>query len=118
MSRFVAALFFLAAGIGHFVMPAFYLAMMPSWLPAPGLLVAVSGVAEMAGGIGLLVRAVRPAAGIGLIVLLVAVFPANVEMLLDARAAGQPEGWLWVRLPFQPLFIGWVWRVSRPVLRP
>lgn len=118
MSRLVAALFFVAAGTAHFISPGFFLAMMPSWLPAHQLLVDLSGVAEIAGGVGLLIRRVRPAAGVGLVVLLIAVFPANVEMLLDARAAGAPEGWLWLRLPLQPVFIWWVWRVSRPIPRP
>ena len=116
--RPLAALFFVAAGIGHFVIPAFYLSMMPPWLPAHSLLVQLSGVAEIAGGLGLLVPKVRQAAGIGLIVLLVAVFPANVQMLLNARAAGHPETGLWIRLPFQILFLWWVWGVSRPDARP
>jgi len=113
LARPLAAVFFIAAGIGHFIIPDFYLAMMPPWLPAHLLLVQLSGVAEIAGGIGLLIPRFRRAAGVGLIVLLIAVFPANIQMLLNARAAGTPELALWVRLPFQALFIGWVWLVSR-----
>lgn len=111
--RLLAALFFIAAGIGHFVIPSFYLAMMPPWLPAHQFLVQLSGVAEIAGGAGLLVPRLRRAAGIGLILLLIAVFPANIQMLLNARAAGTPQLALWIRLPFQILFIWWVWAVSR-----
>ncbi len=110
--RLLAAGFFVVAGFGHFVIPSFYLAMMPPWLPAHLLLVQLSGVAEIAGGVGLLVPRFRRAAGIGLILLLVAVFPANIQMLLNARAAGTPETALWVRLPFQVLFIWWVWVAS------
>lgn len=111
--RLLAALFFTAAGIGHFVAPSFYLSMMPPWLPAHGFLVQLSGVAEIAGGLGLLVPRLRRAAGIGLILLLIAVFPANIQMLQNARAAGTPELGLWIRLPFQILFIWWVFVVSR-----
>lgn len=113
IARPLAALFFVVAGIGHFIIPDFYLAMMPPWLPAHRFLVQLSGVAEFAGGVGLLIPRVRRAAGIGLILLLIAVFPANIQMLLNARAAGTAELALWTRLPFQILFIWWVWAVSR-----
>ncbi len=104
--------FFIVAGALHFVVPAFYLAMMPPWLPAHRALVVVSGIAEIIGGLGLLVDRWRRAAGIGLLLLLVAVFPANVQMLLNARAAGEPELLLWLRLPLQFVFLWWVWRVA------
>ncbi len=112
-ARVLAALFFVVAGIGHFVIPSFYLAMMPLWLPAHQLLVDLSGWAEIAGGVGLLIPRLRRAAGIGLILLLIAVFPANIQMLLNARAAGAAETALWIRLPFQILLVWWVWVVSR-----
>ncbi len=88
---------------------------MPDYLPAHDLLIAISGAAEVAGGIGLLVPSLRRAAGYGLIVLLVAVFPANVEMLLDDRARGVPwwqEVTLWARLPFQFVLIWWIARAT------
>ncbi len=113
--RALCALFFVAAGIGHFVMPGFYLAMMPAWVPAHLAMVQVSGVAEIAGGVGLLIPRLRRAAGLGLMALLLAVFPANIQMLLNARAAALPfskELLLWARLPLQLLFLWWVWRVS------
>ncbi len=116
IGRALCALFFMAAGVGHLVMPEFYLAMMPPWIPAPLATGYASGVAEAAGGLGLLVPRFRRAAGIGLIMLLVAVFPANLQMLLNARADGAPfskEILLWLRLPLQPLIIWWVWRASR-----
>ena len=106
-ARLLAAIFFIAAGTGHFVIPAFYLAMMPPWLPAHVLLVQLSGIAEIIGGVGLLIPRFRQAAGVGLIVLLIAVFPANIEMLLKARAVGAPELGLWIRLRDWPwLFAG------------
>lgn len=115
--RLGLALLFVVAGTLHFLIPAPYLGIMPRWLPAHAALVAISGAAEIAGGIGLLPPQTRRAAGIGLIVLLVAVFPANIQMLLLYRARGVPwwgELLLWLRLPLQLLLIWGVWRVSQP----
>ena len=108
---------FIAAGVLHFIFPRHYLAIVPPYLPAPAALVAASGVAEIAGGLGFLVRRWRPAAGVWLIALLVAVLPANVEMLRQARAHGASapaEAALWLRLPLQGLLMWWAWRLSRP----
>ena len=77
----VIALIFLAAGVMHFVVPASYIRIVPPWLPRADLLVVVSGVAEILGGVGVMVPATRRAAAWGLIALLVAVFPANMQML-------------------------------------
>jgi len=85
----------------------------PRWLPAPRLLVYVSGVFEMLGGIGLLVPWVRRWAAWGLIALLIAVFPANIQMLQAAHAASASawtQALLWLRLPLQPLLMWWVYR--------
>ena len=84
---------------------------MPPALPAPRLLVLLSGVAEVAGGLGLLLPATRRWAAWGLLVLLVAVFPANVHMLRLASALHIPAWVLWARLPLQPLLMWAVWRV-------
>ncbi len=110
--RTLAAVFFVVAGVFHFLKPELYLQMMPPYLPAPQLLVAVSGVAEAAGGLGLLIRPVRRVAGWGLIALLVAVFPANIYMLQHAGQFQIAPWILWGRLPFQAIFIAWVWFVA------
>jgi uncharacterized membrane protein len=101
----------------HFVNPGFYLAMMPRVIPenlhAP--LVVFTGVCELAGGVAVLVPTLRRLSGLALIVFLVAVFPANVQMLMNAQAAGASAGavvGLWVRLPVQGLLIWWVWRAT------
>jgi uncharacterized membrane protein len=78
-------------------------------------LVAISGVCEIAGGLGLLVRPLRRAAGWGLIALLIAVFPANIYMALapNESADGRFAGWmLWLRLPLQAVLIAWVWVIA------
>jgi uncharacterized membrane protein len=107
--RGLAAIFFLVAGLFHFLKPELYLQIMPPYLPAPQSLVAVSGVAEIAGGIGLLIRPVRRAAGWGLIALLIAVFPANIYMLQHPGQFHFAPWLLWARLPLQGIFIAWVW---------
>jgi len=102
----------MVAGVFHFVRPATYLAMMPPWLPQPGLLVAVSGLAEIAGGLGLLLVRFRRRAAWGLIALLVAVFPANLQVALHGWPGTDFPRWvLWVRLPFQALLIWLVFRL-------
>lgn len=106
---------FVVAGTLHFLRPRFYLAMMPPWLPAAAALVLVSGVFEILGGIGVLLPATRVAAGWGLIALLVAVFPANVQMLLNARAAhasASVMALLVARLPLQAVLVYWVFRAT------
>ena len=111
--RVAAALFWLVAGAMHFVIPRQYVAIMPDYLPAHRELVYASGLAEMAGGAGVLAERTRRPAGWWLIATLVAVFPANVNMALHTdRFARIPPAALWARLPFQALFIRWVWRVA------
>jgi uncharacterized membrane protein len=114
VSLYLLALLFIGAGILHFLSPAPYLRIMPPYLPAPLLLVYVSGVAEIAGGLGLLVPTTRRLAGIELIVVLLAVFPANVYMLQTQGAGMSVPLWvLWLRLPLQLALIAWVWWSAR-----
>jgi len=112
----ITGVIFIVAGILHFVMPKFYLALMPSYLPNPLLLVYVSGMFEALGGVGLLVPATRTVAAVGLILLLLAILPANVEMLRLAQQRGASavfQAACWIRLPLQPLLMWWVWRVAQ-----
>jgi uncharacterized membrane protein len=116
LSPLSVAVVFIVAGICHFLFPDAYTGIMPPMLPRPMLLVLISGAAEIAGGVGVLVPITRAAAGIGLILLLIAVFPANVQMLINHLA--EPTAWwfvaaLWLRLPLQPLMILWIWRVTQ-----
>jgi uncharacterized membrane protein len=115
-SRLLLAGVFVFAGMMHFVIPASYVGIVPPWLPWHRGLVYLSGALEIAGGIGLLISRTRRAAGIGLVLLLIAVWPANLQMVLAARAADEPlwyETLLWLRLPLQLVLIWWVWRASR-----
>ncbi len=108
-------LVFILTGALHFLVPDYYVRIIPPFLPHARGLVYLSGVAEVLGGVGILRKRWRHAAGLGLILLLVAVFPANVQMLLLARGASEPvwkEVLLWLRLPLQAALIVWVWVVS------
>jgi uncharacterized membrane protein len=110
------AVFFVAAGLNHFANEAFYLAMMPPWLPAHAELVLLSGVLEVLGGVAVLAPRLRNAAGWGLVALLVAVFPANLHMALNPELfPAFSARVLRARLPFQALFIAWAWWATRPV---
>lgn len=113
--RALLAAFFIVGGIMHFVLPDTYARVMPAWLGWHSPLVAISGACEIAGGIGVLVPRVRRLAGWGLILLSIAVLPANVQMLLNGLHDSRPS-WqlalLALRLPLQAALIWWIWRVT------
>lgn len=106
-------LLYIFAGYMHFAHPEYYAGAMPPYLPAHLFLIYASGVAEVAGGIGVLIPQTRKAAAWWLIATLIAIFPANVHIALHNVAMfGNAEGagiWNWVRLPFQAVFIAWAW---------
>src|SRR5689334_2984472 len=106
----------IAAGVMHFVRPEPFVGIVPEALPAPRTLVAVSGAFEILGGLGLWVPRFRKAAAWGLILLFVAVFPANVNMAVNGLPFGDhpPDPVLaWARLPFQAVFVAWAWLFTR-----
>jgi uncharacterized membrane protein len=99
------------AGGMHFLRPRDYQAIMPDYIPAHRELVYASGVAEILGGAGILHERTRRPAAWWMIATLVAVFPANLHMALNPdRYSRIPRVLLWLRLPFQVLFIWDVWR--------
>ena len=114
LSTIVGAVFCLAA-IPHFTASARYEEIVPDWLPRHRELVLVSGLAEFAGGVGLLLPPLRRTAGWGLIALLIAVFPANVNMAVHAERFAKlaPAAALWARLPLQIVFMYLVARAMR-----
>jgi uncharacterized membrane protein len=104
---------FVVAGALHFTHTRAYEAIMPSYVPRHRESVLVSGAAEIAGGVGLLVPQTRPLARWWLLALLAAVFPANVHMALNPQDyRGVPPWALWARLPFQAVFARAVWRAT------
>lgn len=109
--RWLLTALFCTAGVLHFVRPEPFTQIVPPLLPAPHLLVLISGAAEIAGGVGLAIPKLRRAAGIGLVALLLAVFPANIYMAMyDIKPAGLDLSW-WghaIRLPLQFVLVGLV----------
>lgn len=114
--KFLLAGFFVAAGILHFLFPESYIRMVPPFLPRANTIVWVSGVAEILGGIGLMLPRWRQFAAWGLVLLLIAVFPANIYMAVaHVQYAGLlGKSWAqWLRLPLQLPLIYWAWRYTR-----
>ena len=108
--RVVFALFFVGAGVNHFVRTDFYLRMMPPYVPLHLTMVQVSGVAEIVLGVMLLLPQTMALAGWGLIALLIAVFPANVQMALHPETFPEMRPTvLWWRLPLQGVMIAWAY---------
>jgi uncharacterized membrane protein len=106
------ATFFVIAGVAHFASPATYLPLMPGYLPWHLPLIYISGLAEIAGGIGICFKRTRRIAGWGLIALLVAVFPSNVHMLMNQvpiNGKQVPEWIFWIRLPLQGVLMAWIY---------
>jgi uncharacterized membrane protein len=114
-SRWVLAAFFIGSGVNHFVSPRFYRAIVPPRLQHESKrVVDVSGVAEVLGGIGVLLPRTRRPAGLGLIALLAAVFPANLYMAREPERFQKIPRWaLYARLPLQPLMMWWAWSATR-----
>ncbi len=116
--RIVTGAIYVAAGVGHFAATRVYEGIMPDYLPAHHGLVLISGAAEIAGGLGVMLperfAGVRRAAAWGLVAMLVAVMPANVWMVQHPeRFPGLPVWALWARLPLQGVLAWWAWLYTR-----
>ena len=114
------ALFYCVAGVNHFLHPQMYVTIIPPYLPWPPLLVYVTGLAEILGGVGvvipdgLVLARTRAAAGWGIVVMLVLFLQVHIYMCLyPERFPGIPGWALWVRLPLQGLLITWAWYYTR-----
>jgi uncharacterized membrane protein len=105
-----------AIGILHFARPEPFVRIVPRFLPAPLVLVYVSGFFEIAGGLGLLWSRTRRWAARGLIALYLAVFPANINMAINEiqlTPGGDIPSWaMWARLPLQAVIIALVWWIG------
>ena len=111
ISKFIFAGLLILAGILHFIMPKFYLKIMPSYLPSHALLIILSGIAEIICGLLLLFPATQNIGAISTIALLIAVFPANIEMSRKFFVK-KKKGFWWtiLRLPLQLLMIWWAFK--------
>lgn len=96
------------AGLAHLASPAGFVAITPHWVPAPGMVVAATGVAELAGAAGLMIPRVRRAAGIALALYALCVWPANINHAVNAIPLGDVRlGWWYhgPRIALQPVII-------------
>jgi uncharacterized membrane protein len=115
--RYLLAAAMITVGLLHFANPDPFVRIVPAYLPAPRLLVYVSGFFEVLGGAGLLVPPAQRAAAWGLVALYVAVFPANLNMAVNHVYLSPdkpiPDLALWARLPLQAVLIAWAWWYTR-----
>ena len=122
-SRYALAALMMGAGVSHFALPEAYERVIPRWLGNPRGVVLASGAAELAAGALLALPATRRAGAWATVVVLVAVFPANVQMALDGGIAGAgfPLGspvTAWLRLPLQVPLVVWAWALTRRLPPP
>lgn len=124
--RWLVAIFYGVAGVAHLRSPGGFLAITPGWVPWPEAVVALTGVAEIAGAVGLMVGRLRWAAGLGLALYALCVWPANFNHAFNDIAVGGADLSWWYhgpRLALQPVIIWlalWVggvtdWPLRRPV---
>ena len=104
---------FVMIGLTHLRKPEQLMYMIPKFMPDAWLLVIVSGIAEIVLGFGLLFSSTHYWAAWGLILLLIAIFPANINVAVNnlPPPGGLPaKPWyVWSRLLFQPIYILWIW---------
>lgn len=115
IGRIVMGVLYIGAGIAHLVLTSAFASIVPDYLPRHREIVLLSGVAEIAGGLGVLLPPTRRVAAWGLVLLLVAVFPANVWMVQHPERFSEVPLWiLWIRLPLQVPLIWWAWLYTQP----
>jgi uncharacterized membrane protein len=111
---FIMAGLYVVAGINHLVHPLFYYSIMPPWIAWPATMVLVSGVLEILLGLLLLPAKTRRLAAWGIVALLIAVFPANIQMMLNYHKQDNPYLWITIiRLPLQFVLIWWAYQYTK-----
>jgi uncharacterized membrane protein len=112
-ARVALATMFLFTATSHFApMKKDLIAMVPPALPRPDVLVFLTGLAEFAGAVGLLIPSTKRSAAACLIILLAVMLPANISAARrGVLLRGRPATSLWLRVPMQLLFIAWAWPI-------
>jgi uncharacterized membrane protein len=111
---YAMAVLYIAAGINHFIHPAFYIKIMPPWLPYHTALILISGVCEIVFGLLLLLPSARRPAAWLIILMLIAIFPANIQMMVNYLHENNPRLWIAiVRLPLQLVLIWWAYYFTK-----
>jgi uncharacterized membrane protein len=109
-------LLYFAAGVNHFIHPAPYIKIIPPWLPYPQEVVVISGICEIICAILILLPATRVFGSWCLIALLIAVFPANIQMSINYYKENNPAFWGTIlRLPLQAVLIFWAYKFTKPL---
>ncbi len=109
-ARGVLAAIYLAAGVFHIATPEPFLLIIPDWMPFPRQVILATGLCELAGAMGLLTVRLRRAAGIGLALYAVCVYPANIKHAMGGLPGGQLQLGLWYHVPrllLQPVLVWW-----------
>ncbi|MBA4168560.1 MAG: DoxX family protein [Chitinophagaceae bacterium] len=112
---YIQAIFYVLAGINHFWRPAVYAAIMPPWLPWHAQFVYISGILEILFGGLLLPSVTRKLAAWAIIGLLIAVYPANIQMAVNYITEHNTRTWIAIaRLPIQFVLVWWAWIYTKP----
>ncbi|CAF3573382.1 unnamed protein product [Rotaria sordida] len=113
---YLMAIFYIIAGISHFLTPKFYLAIMPRYMPYHLELVYLSGICEIICGLMIFFKRTRRLGAWLTIALLIAVYPANIQMVQDYWSNNHPQKYaILVRLPLQFVFIWWAYQYTKPI---
>lgn len=113
--KYLMAIFYAVSGVNHFIHPDFYLQIMPPYLPWHLALVNLSGGIEIALGILLLIPRTTRLAAWGIILLLIAVFPANLYMAMNPALFPEVKPLaLYIRLPLQAVLMAWAYWYTKP----
>jgi uncharacterized membrane protein len=118
IARWVLTATFLVAGVLHVLAPAPFLDITPAWVPFAPVVIALTGLAEIAGAVGLMIPRLRRAAGIGLALYAACVFPANIQHAISDLGLAEPVlGWAYhgPRLLFQPVIVWWALWVGEAI---
>ena len=113
--KYLLVAFFVAGGVNHFLSPEFYLSMMPPYIPAHEFMVALSGATEIVAGIMLAIPKTSKWGAWFIIAHLLIFFTVHIYMIQEAATefAEIPLAALWIRIPFQFLFIAWAFWFTR-----
>jgi uncharacterized membrane protein len=116
VSLYIMTVFYLFAGVNHFINPQFYLKIMPPWMPYHKELVFISGVFEILFALLLIFQSTRRVGAWCIILLLIAIFPANIQMLLNYIHENNTLLWVAIlRLPLQVLLILWAYSFTKRI---
>lgn len=109
ISLYTMAFLYVFTGVCHFIKPKVFLKITPKWVPQPELVNTIVGIAEIVLGLLLLVPAARTYAAIGIMFLLIVVFPANVNHYLQEKRKSRHVLVTLIRLPIQLLLLYWAY---------